>query len=232
MIKGVKVLAFDADDTLWSNEPLFREAERKVAEALAEFGDFDYISDELYKVEFKNMGDYGFGAKAYVLSMIENAVNLTGGKLTGEQVMFIIDSGREILRNPATPLPGVEEALEKLSECGLYTMVLMTKGELLDQERKIARSGLAKYFSHIDIVSNKSQKEYLDLCDRLRISPEELLMVGNSFKSDIEPVIQLGGWGIYIPSETLWKLEHTEEYEHTRLVRADRFSDLPGILIP
>ena len=232
MIKGVKVLAFDADDTLWSNEPLFREAERKVAEALSEFGDFDYISDELYKVEFKNMGDYGFGAKAYVLSMIENAVNLTGGKLTGEQVMFIIDSGREILRNPATPLPGVEEALEKLSECGLYTMVLMTKGELLDQERKIARSGLAKYFRHIDIVSNKSQKKYLDLCDRMRISPEELLMVGNSFKSDIEPVIQLGGWGIYIPSETLWKLEHTEEYEHPRLVRADRFSDLPGILIP
>ena len=232
MIKGVKVLAFDADDTLWSNEPLFREAERKVAEALSEFGDFDYISDELYKVEFKNMGDYGFGAKAYVLSMIENAVNLTGGKLTGEQVMFIIDSGRKILRNPATPLPGVEEALEKLSECGLYSLVLMTKGELLDQERKIARSGLAKYFSHIDIVSNKSQKEYLDLCDRLRISPEELLMVGNSFKSDIEPVLQLGGWGIYIPSETLWKLEHTEEYDHPHLVRADRFSDLPGILIP
>lgn len=232
MIKGVKVLAFDADDTLWSNEPLFREAERKVAEALSEFGDFDYISDELYKVEFKNMGDYGFGAKAYVLSMIENAVNLTGGKLTGEQVMFIIDSGRKILRNPATPLPGVEEALEKLSECGLYSLVLMTKGELLDQERKIARSGLAKYFSHIDIVSNKSQKEYLDLCDRLRISPEELLMVGNSFKSDIEPVIQLGGWGIYIPSETLWKLEHTEEYDHPHLVRANSFSDLPGILIP
>ena len=232
MIKGVKVLAFDADDTLWSNEPLFREAERKVAEALSEFGDFDYISDELYKVEFKNMGDYGFGAKAYVLSMIENAVNLTGGKLTGEQVMFIIDSGRKILRNPATPLPGVEEALEKLSECGLYSLVLMTKGELLDQERKIARSGLAKYFSHIDIVSNKSQKEYLDLCDRLRISPEELLMAGNSFKSDIEPVLQLGGWGIYIPSETLWKLEHTEEYDHPHLVRADRFSDLPGILIP
>ncbi|MBO6248986.1 MAG: HAD family hydrolase [Bacteroidales bacterium] len=231
MLNNVKVLAFDADDTLWSNEPLFREAEKKVAEALSDFGDFQYISDELYKVEFKNMEDYGFGAKAYVLSMLENAVNITGGKLTGEQVMYIIDSGRKILRNPAIPLPGVEETLSALKDSGLYRLVLITKGELLDQERKIARSGLAKYFCHIEIVSNKSQKEYLTLCDRLGITPTELLMVGNSFKSDIEPVLQLGGWGIYIPSETLWKLEHTEEYDHPRLSRVERFSDLQSILI-
>ena len=231
MLTDVKVLAFDADDTLWSNEPLFREAERKVAEALSDFGDFQYISDELYKVEFKNMGDYGFGAKAYVLSMIENAVNLTEGKLTGEQVMYIIDSGRAILRNPATPLPGVEETLERLSEDGRYKLVLMTKGELLDQERKIARSGLAKFFSHIDIVSNKTQKEYIGLYDRLGISPTELMMIGNSFKSDIEPVLQLGGWGIYIPSETLWKLEHTEEYDHRNLFKVNAFEDIINILL-
>lgn len=231
MLTAVKVLAFDADDTLWSNEPLFREAEKKVAEALSDFGDFQYISDELYKVEFKNMGDYGFGAKAYVLSMIENAVNLTGGKLTGEQVMYIIDSGRKILRNPATPLPGVEETLERLSEDGRYKLVLMTKGELLDQERKIARSGLAKYFSLIDIVSNKTQKEYIGLCDRLGISPSELMMIGNSFKSDIEPVLQLGGWGIYIPSETLWKLEHTEEYDHKKLFKVKTFKEIIDILL-
>ncbi len=231
MIEGLKVLAFDADDTLWSNEPLFREAERKVAERLSEYGDFDYISDELYKVEFKNMGDYGFGAKAYVLSMIENAVNLTGGKLTGDQVMYIIDSGREILRNPATPLPGVEQTLEALKHDGRYNLVMMTKGELLDQERKIARSGLSKYFSHIEIVSNKSRKEYLSLCDRLRICPENLMMIGNSFKSDIEPVLQLGGWGIYIPSETLWKLEHTEEFDHQNLFKVKSFKDIINILI-
>ena len=229
MLTAVKVLAFDADDTLWSNEPLFREAEKKVAEALSDFGDFQYISDELYKVEFKNMGDYGFGAKAYVLSMIENAVNITGGKLTGEQVMYIIDSGRKILRNPATPLPGVEETLKRLSEDGRYKLVLMTKGELLDQERKIARSGLAKYFSLID--TNKTQKEYIGLCDRLGISPSELMMIGNSFKSDIEPVLQLGGWGIYIPSETLWKLEHTEEYDHRNLFKVNAFEDIINILL-
>ena len=231
MIEGLKVVAFDADDTLWENEPLFRHAERIVAEVLSEFGSFEYISDELYKVEFKNMEDYGFGAKAYTLSMIENAVNLSKGKLTGEQVMFIIESGRTILHNPATPLPGVVETLEKLSSDGRYRLVLLTKGELLTQERKIERSGLAKYFSHIEIVSNNSQQEYLVLCDKLGISPDQLLMVGNSFKSDIEPVLQLGGWGVHIPYEILWKLEHTEEYDHERLFKVNSFNELQGILL-
>ena len=231
MIEGLKVVAFDADDTLWENEPLFRHAERIVAEVLSEFGSFDYISDELYKVEFKNMEDYGFGAKAYTLSMIENAVNLSGGKLTGEQVRFIIESGRAILHNPATPLTGVVETLDKLQADGRYRLVMLTKGDLLDQEHKIARSGLGKYFSHVEIVSNKSQKEYLVLCDKLGIAPDQLMMVGNSFKSDIEPVLQLGGWGIHIPFRILWKLEHTEEYEHPRLFKAGTFADLVEILL-
>ena len=231
MIEGLKVVAFDADDTLWENEPLFRHAEKIVADALSEYGSFEYISDELYKVEFKNMEDYGFGAKAYILSMIENAVNLSKGKLTGDQVMFIIESGRSILHNPATPLPGVVETLDRLQADGRYRLVMLTKGELLTQEHKIQRSGLAKYFSHIEIVSNKSQKEYLILCDKLGITPDQLLMVGNSFKSDIEPVLQLGGWGVHVPFRILWKLEHAEEYEHPRLFKAGTFNDLQGILL-
>ena len=231
MIDGLKVVAFDADDTLWENEPLFRHAERIVADSLSEYGSFEHISDELYKVEFKNMEDYGFGAKAYTLSMIENAVNLSGGKITGEQVRFIIESGRSILHNPATPFPGVAGTLGRLQAEGGFRLVMLTKGDLLDQEHKIARSGLGKYFSHIEIVSNKSQKEYLVLCDKMGITPDRLLMVGNSFKSDIEPVLQLGGWGVHIPYRILWKLEHTEEYDHPRLFKAGTFSDLLEILL-
>lgn len=231
MIEGLKVIAFDADDTLWSNEPLFREAERKVAGKLSEYGDFQYISDELYKIEFKNMEDYGFGAKAYTLSMIENAIKLSGGKVTADQIIYIIESGREILHNPATPLPGVVETLETLCSDGRYTLALLTKGELDVQEKKIERSGLGKYFSHIDIVSNKSQKEYLGLCSFLGIGPESLMMVGNSFKSDIEPVLQLGGWGVHIPAEMLWKLEHTEEYDHHRLFKVATFPEILDILL-
>ena len=231
MIEGLKVVAFDADDTLWENEPLFRHAEKKVADVLSEYGSFEYISDELYKVEFKNMEDYGFGAKAYTLSMIENAVNLSGGKLTGDQVKSILDSGRAILHNPATPLPGVTETLGKLQADGRYRLVLLTKGDLLDQEHKIARSGLGEFFSHIEIVSNKSQKEYNVLCDKLGIRIDELMMVGNSFKSDIEPVLQLGGWGVFIPFHVLWKLEHTEEYDHHRLFKVERFNEILKILL-
>ena len=231
MIEGIKVIAFDADDTLWSNEPLFREAERKVAEELSEFGDFQFISDELYKVEFKNMQDYGFGAKAYILSMIENAIKVSGGKVNAEQISFILDSGREILHNPATPFPGVIDTLKKLKEDGRFRLALLTKGDLLDQERKLIRSGLVKFFDHIEIVSNKSQREYQILCDKLEINPEELMMVGNSFKSDIEPVLQLGGWGIHIPFEVLWKLEHTEEYDHHKLFKVTTFQEITSILL-
>ena len=231
MLDGIKVLAFDADDTLWLNEPLFRKAERQVADVLSEFGNFEYISDELYKIEFKNMSDYGYGAKAYVLSMIENALNISGGKLSESQIRTILESGRSILHNPATPLPGVEETLAALRDSGRFTMVMLTKGELLDQEHKIERSGLAKYFSHIEIVSNKSQKEYLVLCEKLGVDVTEMMTIGNSFKSDIAPVLELGGWGAYIPSETLWKLEHTEEYDHHRLFRLNSFSDLRQVLL-
>ncbi len=231
MLDQIKVVAFDADDTLWENEKRFRKAEKLVAERLSEYGDFDYISSELYKTECANMEDYGFGAKAYILSMVETAVNISKGKVDAGTVKFIIDSGREILHNPAKPFPGVVETLRKLSDSGAYSLVLLTKGELLDQEHKIARSGLAGFFSHIEILSNKSGREYSSLCAKLGIEPGQFMMVGNSFKSDIDPVLRLGGWGVHIPFEVLWKLEHVDEYDHPRLFRLSSIDQLPGVLL-
>ncbi len=231
MLDQIKVVAFDADDTLWENEKRFRKAEKLVAERLSEYGDFDYISSELYKTECANMEDYGFGAKAYILSMVETAVNISKGKVDAGTVKFIIDSGREILHNPAKPFPGVVETLRKLSDSGAYRLVLLTKGELLDQEHKITRSGLAGFFSHIEILSNKSDREYSSLCAKLGIEPGQFMMVGNSFKSDIDPVLRLGGWGVHIPFEVLWKLEHVDEYDHPRLFRLSSIDQLPGVLL-
>ena len=227
---NIKLVAFDADDTLWSNEPLFRTAERKVSSLLSEYGGHEYISSELYKIEVKNMGDYGFGAMAFTLSMLETAAKVSGGRLDSEKMLQIIEIGRELLHNPALPLDGVVETLEHLHGDGRYSLLLLTKGELLTQENKIKRSGLADYFDHIEIVSDKNTEEYLSICKKYHIQPSELMMVGNSFKSDIAPVLELGGIGVHIPAEVLWQLEHTEEYEHENLIRISNLRELVGIL--
>lgn len=229
-IDKVKVIAFDADDTLWENEGRFREAERKVADVLSEYGDYSYISAELYKTEKKNMPDYGFGAMAYTLSMLETAVRITKGRLTAAQTEKIIQSGRRLLHNPATPLPGVTDTLSKIKDSGKYHLVLITKGDLFDQEKKIARSGLEEYFDDTFIVSDKSKSRYADICSRLSILPKELLSVGNSFKSDIAPVLELGGYAVHIPAPNIWQLEHTEEYEHPQLRKICNISLLPALL--
>ena len=227
----IKAIIFDADDTLWSNEPRFRAAEQRVGGLLKEFCDIGTMSETLYGIEVKNMEDYGFGAKAFTLSMLETAVQLSGGRLNGAQTAEIIEIGREVLHNPAVPLDGVEETLKTLKASGKYKLVVMTKGELLDQEHKLQRSGLLEYFSHVEVVSDKNIEEYKSLCQKIGVSVENLMTVGNSFKSDIAPVLELGGWGVHIPFHVLWELEKTEEYDHGRLYRIDRFEDLLGITL-
>lgn len=231
-LSGIKVIAFDADDTLWENEPRFREAERKAAEAIREYADFQTISSSLYAVEVKNMPDYGYGAKAFTLSMLENAVKISEGRLSGEQVARIIEAGREILHNPAVPLPGVRETLSELRESGRFTMVVVTKGDLLDQRTKVARSGLSDFFDLVEVVDEKTSNEYLSICSRLGSSPSELLSVGNSFKSDIAPVLEIGGFGAHIPFHVLWQLEKVEEYDHPHLLRLSSIGELPPLLVP
>ncbi len=227
----VKIIAFDADDTLWENETRFREAERKVGEVLSEYADFPTMSSSLYSIEVKNMPDYGFGAKAFTLSMLENAVKISGGRLTGEQTLRIIEAGRELLHNPAHPLPGVAETLSALRGSGRYRLVLLTKGDLLDQQHKVERSGLAGFFDLVEIVSDKSENEYLSLCARLDSDPAHLMMVGNSFKSDVAPVLEIGGYGVHIPFHVLWELEKIEEYDHPHLLRLSSFPELKDHLL-
>lgn len=230
MFKEVKTIAFDADDTLWNNETLFREAERKWAEVMKDYGSLEELSAILYKREAENMEALGFGAKPYLISVLETSVALAGDKLTGSMVGKIIAAGREIIDNPATPYEGVKEALEAIRAKKKYRMVMLTKGDLLDQEHKIARSGLGPLFDRIVITSNKSKKEYQDLCKEEGIAMEEFLMVGNSFKSDIAPVLELGGWGAYIPSHVIWVHEVVEEYTHPRLLKLASLSELPAYL--
>ena len=204
----IQVVAFDADDTLWENEPLFREAERKWADVLREYGDLQTLT----------------------LSLIETAIQVTDGKLTAAQTREILKIGRRLLHNPAAPMSGVTETLRRIRACGRYRMVLLTKGDLLDQEHKVLRSGLEPFFDRVVVVSNKSKREYSRLMKELDVSAEQFLAVGNSFKSDIQPVLELGGWGIHIPFHVLWELEKTEEFDHERLLRVTCFEEIAPIL--
>lgn len=229
-VQVMRVVAFDADDTLWENEPLFRGAEKKWAELLSDYGTLEELSEVLYEVESGNMELLGYGAKAFTLSLFETTIRLTGGKVTPEQLSGILEAGYGLLHNPAIPLEGVVETLRALKDSGKYYMVLLTKGDLLDQEKKLERSGLSPYFDRVEIVSNKSEREYLKLCMELGITPEELTMVGNSLKSDIKPVIDLGGQGIFIPYHITWAHERIDEFEHEKLVRISSFSQLLDVL--
>lgn len=226
----IKAIVFDADDTLWSNEPLFRAAERNCFELLSQYGSRDWLNDELYKTEMSNMAELGYGAKAFIISMIETAVRVSGGTVSADTILKIEQAGRAIMRNPAEPLPGVTEALTQIKKLDRYGMAVLTKGELLDQNNKMDRSGMRHFFEFVDVVNEKTAEVYSELCARMGIAPEEMLMVGNSFKSDIDPVLRIGGYGIYIPSEMTWQHEIIDEYDHSRLFRAGRFSEIPGIL--
>ena len=228
---NIKVIAFDADDTLWANQPYFDDAEDRLCSILAEYGEPRYIKSELFKTEMQNMAELGYGVMAFTLSMIETALRLGGNRLSTSAVSEIYSLGRSLLRIPATPLPGVKDTLEKISRSCSYRTIVITKGNMLDQERKLECSGLKPFFDHVEIVSDKNGKTYSDLLAFLGIGASEFLMVGNSFKSDISPVLRLGGYGVYIPFHTTWLHEQTDEYDHPNLFRADNFRELENIVL-
>lgn len=216
-MKDIKVIAFDADDTLWNNEPFFKEIEKYYTELLSKYGDAKKISSELFSTEMDNLERYGYGVKGFTLSMLETALRISKREVPADTLDMIILWGKLLLDMPIELLPDVKETLKALKERDRYRLVVATKGDLLDQQRKLKRSGLADYFDHVEIMSDKTEKEYIKLMKTLQVSPEEFLMVGNSLKSDIQPVLAIGGYAVHVPFEVMWQHEVAESFEHPRL---------------
>jgi len=209
-MKNIKTIAFDADDTLWVNEPIFTRTRVKFEEILSHYFEInESLEKELYEVERQNLELFGYGIKGFMLSMIESALQLTKHQIKGKDIEAIIGLGKEMLKHPVELLPNIEEVLEELQHN--YQLMIITKGDLFDQENKIARSGLADYFDIVEILNEKSMESYGDLLHRHEIHIDNFLMVGNSLKSDILPVCQLGGKAVYIPFHDTWVHELQSE---------------------
>jgi putative hydrolase of the HAD superfamily len=226
----VKVIAFDADDTLWVNEPYFLESENKFCALLEDYMPHHSIRQELFKTEMQNMAVYGYGIKGFVLSMVETALRVSRNHVSTEIIEKIIQYGKDQMDRPIEMLDHMEEALRQLKK--KYRLVMATKGDLMDQERKLKKSGLEHYFHHIEIMSEKQEADYRKLIRHLDISPDEFLMIGNSLKSDAMPVLAIGGHAIHIPFHTTWAHERVDEkIEHPNFRHAACIKDvLPDLL--
>lgn len=208
---NIKVIGFDADDTLWVNETYFRDAEEEVGHLLSHYETPNKIDQELFRMEMKNLPTYGYGVKGFVLSMIELAIDLSNGRVSNEIIGKILDIGKNMINKPIELLDGVEGVLKTLSKD--YRLILATKGDLLDQERKLEKSGLLDYFHHIEVLSEKQEANYEKLLKHLDIKPSEFLMIGNSLKSDILPLVNIGAKAIHVPFHTTWQHEKVSKKE-------------------
>jgi putative hydrolase of the HAD superfamily len=230
-MSGLHTIGFDADDTLWHNETIFERVHERYRALLARYHDAATVDRTLLATEKRNLDLYGYGVKGFTLSAIETAIELTAGRISAEEIRLIIANGREMLAHPVDLLDGVAETLAELS-VGEFRLVLITKGDLRDQQRKLAKSGLAPHFHHIEIVSEKDASTYASILSRQGVAPERFLMVGNSLKSDILPVLSLGGVGVHIPYHLTWALEHAEEPlpAEGRFFRLKNLRELPEVV--
>lgn len=225
-MKQPTVIGFDADDTLWVNENYFREAEAAFCQLLSPYAGREKVLTELYEVELLNLEVYGFGIKGFMLSMVETATRLTNNAIDNSLSLKIIELGKAMLNKPVELLADVENILNNLQD--KYRVILVTKGDLLDQQRKLEKSGLEKYFHHVEIMSNKKPDDYLKLVRHLDIQPVEFLMVGNSLRSDVLPIIEIGAQAIYVPYEITWHHESAEisESDKDKFVTIAKLSHL------
>lgn len=210
--KKIKVIAFDADDTLWVNETYFRAAEEEFAGLLEGFETKNKIDQELFKMEMNNLEIYGYGVKGFMLSMVESALEISNNTISQATISKILCLGKKMIEHPVELLDGVTEVLEQLNK--KYRLIVLTKGDLLDQERKIERSGLSKYFHHIEVLSDKKEDNYLNLLSNLEIDVKEFLMIGNSLKSDVLPIINIGAQAVHVPFHTTWQHEEVSIEEN------------------
>lgn len=226
---ALSAIGFDADDTLWQNEQFYRLTEKRLTELLAEHAEPGDISRRLLEAEKRNLAFYGFGIKGFTLSMIETAIEVTEGRAPAAVIQEILASGRELLRHPVETLPHVRETLEQLA--GKYRIILITKGDLFDQERKLAQSGLGELFDAVEIVSDKTASTYQRVFSRHGDGPGRSMMVGNSLKSDVVPAIEAGSWGVYVPHDLTWSLEHVDEpADAPRFRRLVHLGELTGLI--
>ena len=222
-------IGFDADDTLWQNEQFFRLTEERFKDLLADHAPPDHLGARLLEAEKRNLAHYGFGIKGFTLSMIETAVEVTEGRVPAAIIGEILSAGREMLSHPVETLPHVRETLQALA--GDYRIVLVTKGDLFDQERKLAASGLGDFFDGVEIVSDKTPATYARVFSRHGDGPERAMMVGNSLKSDVVPAIEAGSWGVYEPHDLTWVLERVEPpAEHRRFREIADLGALPPLV--
>jgi putative hydrolase of the HAD superfamily len=230
MAKHEWVIGFDADDTLWHNETIFEKTHGRYRALLAHYHDAATVERTLFATEMRNLELYGYGVKGFTLSAIETAIQLTGGKIRAEEIQQLIELGREMLSHPVELLEDVVEILAQLSQ--RHRLLVITKGDLRDQERKLANSGLAGHFERIEIVSEKNAATYTDIFRRHHIVATEFLMVGNSLKSDILPVLALGGAGAHVPYHLTWAAEHVETppIAEGRFFRLKTLRELPEVI--
>ncbi|WP_312125324.1 HAD family hydrolase [Brevundimonas sp.] len=225
----ITTVCLDADDTLWHNETIFRLSQKRFVELLSDHAEEPVMMDRLAAVERRNLRLYGYGVKGFTLSMIETAMELCDGAAPPHIIREILAAGREMLNHPVETLPGVDETVAELAEA--YRLILITKGDLMDQERKLAASGLGERFSAVEVVSEKDRATYERLFARHGLNPAETAMAGNSMKSDVIPPIEAGAWGIHIPYHITWAHELADAPEgHPRYVTLSRIEELPDWL--
>ncbi|WP_291118697.1 HAD family hydrolase [Flavobacterium sp. UBA6135] len=223
------IIAFDADDTLWHNEPYFDEAQERFCELFQDFASKQEILGLILNHQVKNLPLYGFGIKAFTLSMIDSALELTNQSISGQNIAKVIQIGRELLQKPVELLPEVESVLQQLN--GKHKLIVATKGDLKDQHRKLHDSGIGHYFHHIEVMSDKTDVDYKKMLGRLDIEPNNFVMIGNSLKSDVLPVLNIGGHAIHIPYHTTWEYEKIDfEINHPNFKSFENITQIIPLL--